>query len=201
MKRISIFAVAASVAAILACGGGDETTTSSDDGGTVATGGSYTTGGTDGALRASDLPTVSLKEPWVSMNLPTSGGNVVVSDSAVLLVAYDGGSISSYASSYGAAVEKDGWTKKEDYSTADFKAILFEKSGGELGMAVGTEQGINFVYFENLKEVTASNSRVRAAKGGSLRMNDRVQNLRAKRAKRRGKRKGGKGGKGGKGKR
>ena len=177
MKRISMIAVATTVAAILACGGGDDNAVAADDGGPVVS-----SDGTDGAggggMSASDLPSVSLTQPWSGMGLPIAGGNVVVSDSKVLLVAYDGGSISSYASSYGSAVEKDGWKKAEDYSTPEFTAILYTKADGELGMAVGVEEGINFVYFENLKEVSESDSQFRSAKRGKLSVRDRMKRRR-----------------------
>lgn len=175
MKRISMIAVATTVAAILACGGGDDDNAGGgDDGSAPVVSNDDGSGG--GGMSASDLPSVSLSQPWSGMGLPIAGGNVVVSDSKVLLVAYDGGSISSYASSYGSAVEKDGWKKAEDYSTPDFTAILYTKDDGELGMAVGVEEGINFVYFENLKEVSESDSQFRnARKGKRVSVRDRMR--------------------------
>ena len=183
MKRISMIAAATTVAAILACGGGDDDNNNNNNGGddgtvTNSDGGSTANNGGGGSMNASDLPSVSLTSPWSGMNLPTAGGNVVVSDANVLLIAYDGGSISSYASSYGAAVKADGWSQSEDYSTPEFTAILFTKGDGELGMAVGVEEGINFVYFENLKEVSESDSNFRSAKTGRLRVGDKMRRRR-----------------------
>ena len=182
MKRISMIAAATTVAAILACGGGDDNNNGGGDDGTVTNSddGSTANNGGGDSMQASDLPSVSLTAPWSGMNLPTAGGNVVVSDTNVLLIAYDGGSISSYASSYGAAVKADGWKQSEDYSTPDFTAILFTKADGELGMAVGVEEGINFVYFENLKAVSESDSNFRnAKKGGRLGVGDKMRRRRS----------------------
>ena len=174
MKRISILAASAAVAAILACGGGDE----GGDDVVVGGGGDEVTssgGGDAGGMSASDLPSVSLSSPWSSMNLPTAGGNVVVSDSNVLLVAYDGGSISSYASSYGSAVEKAGWSKTDDLSSDDFQAILYSKGSGVLGLASGVEQGITFVYMEMLKD---GGSEFKKSKGRKALMRDKLRGRR-----------------------
>ena len=106
MKRITLTALTAIGISILACAGGDDA-------------GEY-----EYEYEASDLTAVSLTSPWKSMGLPIGDGVVVASDKTVVLVAYDDATVSSLTSSYTRAIEKDGWSKADDYSTSDFTAIV-----------------------------------------------------------------------------
>jgi len=151
MKRISIATLATIGLAILACGGGEEEAAGGggDDGTTATTG---TTGATEAPAQA-ELQAVPVTDPWKSMDLPINNGTPVVSDKTHLLVAYNDGAISTYTTSYGQQIEKNGWTKKDDYSEADFTAVLYEKGGQEMGFAVGNFEGYTVVYFEDLDGV------------------------------------------------
>jgi hypothetical protein len=165
MKRISLFALTALVGAILACGGGDD-----EGGGEVSTDGASADGGSatpdnSGGMKASDLPAVPMVEPWASMNLPVQNGQVVVADANVLLIAYDTGSIPDYTASYSGAITRAGWAQKQDYSSPDFTAILYSKATDEMGFAVGQEENIYFVYFEDL-DGTPDESEFKAAQAG-----------------------------------
>ena len=170
MKRISIATLATIGLAILACGGGDEEAGGGDDGATATTTG--TTGTTEPAAAAEpELVAVAVTEPWKAMDLPINNGTPVVSDKTHLLVAYNDGAISTYTTSYGGVIEKNGWKKKDDYSEPDFTAILYTKGSQELGFAVGNFEGKTVVYFEDLDGVPEDQRIVRKkgnANRGSL---------------------------------
>ena len=152
MKRISIATLATLGLAILACGGGDEEAAA--DGTTTGTTASTTAEPAAAEpTKAADMNSVPLSDPWKSMDLPVNNGTVLVSDKTHLLVAYDSGAISTYTTSYGQQIDKQGWTKKDDYSESDFTAVLYSKGSQELGFAVGTIEGKTVVYFEDLDGV------------------------------------------------
>ena len=162
MKRLSLATLGTIGLFILACAGGEE------EGGGAAAGGEeagyeYEEGGD---LTQADLPAVQLTEPWLGMNLPLADGTVVLSDKTVMLVGYEGGSIAGLSSSYADAIQKAGWAKAEDYSTPDFTAIVFTKGAQKVGFAVGTEEGITFVYAEDMDGVSEEESAVKQAKSG-----------------------------------
>lgn len=152
MKRTSLTALAAIGISILACAGGDD-----EAGGDEYEG--Y-------EMSAEDLPAVGLTEPWKSMSLPIDDGVVVVSDKTVMLVAYDDASVSGLTGSYSRAIEKDGWSKAEDYSTPDFTAIVFKKGSQQVGFASGVEEGLTFAYMEDLDGVSEGSSAIASAKKG-----------------------------------
>jgi hypothetical protein len=152
MKRTSLTALTAIGISILACAGGDDNA-----------GGEYEY---EYEVEADDLPAVGLTEPWKSMKLPIDDGVVVVSDKTVMLVAYDDASVSGLTSSYTRAIEKNGWSKAEDYSTPDFTAIVYKKGSQQVGFASGVESGLTFAYMEDLDGVTESSSAIASAKKG-----------------------------------
>ncbi len=148
MKRISLATLATIGLTILACGGGEEE--AAGDGATAS--GSTTT--TEPAEATNVAPAaVPMTDPWKGMDLPVNNGTVVVSDSTHLLVTYNEGAISTYTTSYGQQIEKLGWSKKDDYSEADFTAVLYTKGSQEMGFAVGHYEGMTIVYFEDLDGV------------------------------------------------
>ncbi len=164
MKRLSLATLGTIGLFILACAGGDE-----EGGGGEAAGGDeagyeYEEGGGD--LTQADLPAVQLTEPWLGMSLPLADGTVVLSDKTVMLVGYEGGSIAGLSSSYADAIQKAGWAKAEDYSSPEFTAIVFTKGAQKVGFAVGTEEGITFVYAEDMDGVSEEDSAVKQAKAG-----------------------------------
>ena len=174
MKRISIATLATIGLAILACGGGDEE--GGGDDGATATTATGTTGGTTAPEPAqAELVAVPVTEPWKSMDLPINNGTPVVSDKTHLLVAYNEGAISTYTTSYGQQIEKKGWKKKDDYSEADFTAILYTKGSQELGFAVGHFEGKTVVYFEDLDGVPEDQRIVRKGRDNRHSLNRKVQ--------------------------
>ena len=91
---------------------------------------------------------VTMAEPWASMGLPVGSGLVFASDPTMMLVSYDGYQVSSLASSYGSAIGAAGWSQAEDMSTPDFTAKVFTKGNDAVGLGVGAEEGMTFVYME-----------------------------------------------------
>ena len=174
MKRISLVTLATLGLAILACGGGDE-----EGGGDATTATAGTTTGTTAEPVAdtthSAPAAVPITDPWKSMHLPINNGTVAVSDKTHLLVVYNEGAISTYTTSYGQKIEKAGWKQKDDYSEADFTAILYTKGSQELGFAVGHFEGQTVVYFEDLDGVPQDQRVVRkgAAKSHLVRETNR----------------------------
>jgi hypothetical protein len=148
---------------LLACAGGGDGATSSEGGGGE--------GGSE-EVTTEDLPEIEITQPWKSMSLPIDDGQVVLSDSTVLLIAYDGASVTSLTNKWPGAVEAAGWRKADDYSTPEFTAIIFTKQGGtqQLGLAVGVEEGVTFVYMEDLDKVPESESTVKRAKSGKRKL-------------------------------
>jgi hypothetical protein len=175
MKRLSIVALSALGIGILACGGGDEAATdgtATTDEAPPADAPADAGGGDEGG---GELMTVSLTSPWTEMGLPINDGQVVVSDTTHALVAYTQGAISTYTTSYQMAIEKAGWVKQDDYSEADFTAILFAKDNQTLGLAVGQDGGYTFAYLEDVDGKPESERMVK--KGGG------VSNLKGLRSK------------------
>ena len=91
---------------------------------------------------------VTLAEPWASMSLPVGSGLVFASDPTMMLVSYDGDQVSSQASAYGSAIGAAGWSQAEDMSTPDFTARVYTKGNDAVGLGVGAEEGMTFVYME-----------------------------------------------------
>lgn len=120
---------------------------------------------------------IQLVDPWLSMSLPIGSGLVFVSDPAMLLVSYEGDQVSSLSSSYDAAVQAAGWSLTEDLGTPEFTARVYSKGSDAVGLGVGAEEGMTFVYLEFLQgmgsgTVDASKSKVAGSKGKPVFMQD-----------------------------
>jgi hypothetical protein len=164
MKRISLATLSVLGLSILACGGGDETTSTPTPAPTAAEPAPAPAPAAEPA-GDTELLTVPLSDNWAKMDLPINDGQILLSDSKALLIAYEDGAISTYTSSYSPAIEKTGYKKADDYSSPEFTAILYTKDTQQLGFAVGHEDGFTFVYFEDLDGVPEE-ERVVSKKGG-----------------------------------
>lgn len=166
MKRLSLATLTFIGFSILACSGGSEegTTTSTEE--AAADEGTYE----EGEIEAEDLPEVAITEPWKSMNLPLSeDGQVALSDDTMLLIAYDGKSVTALNNVWPSAIEAQGWVKDWEDKTETFTAIIYKKAGSnqQIGLAIGTDEAapdVTFVYMEDLDKVPEEKSTTRNAK-------------------------------------
>lgn len=166
MKRISLVTLSVLGLSILACGGGDEAATTPAPAPEAAPAPAPVEPAPAPEPAAdAELLTVPLSENWAAMGLPINDGQILLSDSKALLIAYEEGAISTYTASYTPAIEKAGYKKADDYSSPEFTAILYTKDTQQLGFAVGQEDGFTFVYFEDLDGVPEE-ERVVSKKGG-----------------------------------
>jgi len=116
------------------------------------------------------IPAVPPTTPWTEMNLPTPEGQTIASDTTFLLVLYKGSVVDKYTGSYSDALTGGGWTKGDDYSTDGFTAIVWNKDAGQVGLAIGYEEGedITWAYMEDLKQVEEASVSSAGSKGFTL---------------------------------
>lgn len=188
MKRISLVTLSVLGLSILACGGGDEaapTPAPTPAPAEPAPAPAPAEPAPEPAPAEGDLLTVPLSDNWAALGLPINDGQILLSDSKALLIAYEEGAISTYTASYQPAIEKAGYKKADDYSSPEFTAILFTKDTQQLGFAVGQEDGFTFVYFEDLDGVPEE-ERVVSKKGGKANLGRAKGKAKAKAKKRNG---------------
>jgi hypothetical protein len=133
----------------------------------------------------------AVSAPWAAMGLPWSGGELLASDPTMLLVAWEGQSVSSIASSYDTAMSASGFSGMGLISEAELVVSSYSRADTNIGMMVITEEGLTYAYLEDVS--TVEESAVESARAGK-----RPPGISGRKGTKAGKR--GKGGKGGKSK-
>ncbi len=110
---------------------------------------------------------------------------------AMLLVAWEGQSVSSIASSYDTAMSASGFSGMGLISEAELVVSSYSRADTNIGMMVITEEGLTYAYLEDVS--TVEESAVESARAGK-----RPPGISGRKGTKAGKR--GKGGKGGKSK-
>lgn len=158
MKKFTALTIAFLGLGILACAGG------SDEEGT-------TDGTTDEAKEETkettdvDAKGAKLNSPWKEMNLPVGDGEVLVDTSEMLLVGWEGGSVTSMTQDFKARIIDAGWAVDEELVSGSQgsvnTAIIYKKDSTQIGLATGEEDGIIFAYMEDLGKVSDDDSAIR----------------------------------------
>lgn len=110
-------------------------------------------------------PASALPYPWSALNLPVGAGEVITSDNDKLLIGYESDSLLSLTNAYVGTLTAQGYVQKEDVSFPGVTALVFGKGTQMFGLATGNEEGLNFVYMEDLSNGKSSNIRSRKMPG------------------------------------
>ena len=162
MRRLSLFVLSFTTVSILACGD----LLSGDVDAVVDAVDDEIEAKDEAKTELAGSATVEMTEPWSGMDLPVGDGLVLISDDLSLLIAYPDGDRSALTDAYSSAVSGGAWEEQENYSNQEFTAILYAEGDQLLGLAVGTEQEIPFVYMEDVDK--SQDSVVKGADDGSL---------------------------------
>ncbi len=207
MRKFTALTIAFLGLSILACSGG------SDDEGTK----SEPEAPQEEVKSDLDAKGAKLNQPWKEMNLPVGDGEVLVDTSSMLLIGWDGGSITALTQDFKARIGDAGYKVSEELVSGSQgsvnTAIVYQKDKGYVGLLTGEEDGVTYVYMEDLGETVADDSTIkdpdkrggiardaRSRKGGKK--SGRSSGSKGGGGKgggQRGGRSGGKGGKGGRG--
>ena len=110
-----------------------------------------------------EMSSVPVAEPWASLNLPTSDGLVLFSDSTGMMVSHEQ-PFDAINDRYTGAMNNSDWTKADDYSDVGFTAISYNKDGTQIGLVVTGDTSGTLVMLEDLGEVPESESSFANAK-------------------------------------
>ncbi len=155
MRTFTALTIAFLGLGILACSGG------SDDEGAQ----SEAEAPRDDAASALDAKGAELNQPWKGMNLPVGEGEVLVDTASMLLVGWDGGSITSLTKDFKARIGDAGYKVSEELVSGSQgsvnTAIIYQKDKGYVGLLTGEEDGVTYVYMEDLGEDVAEDSTIK----------------------------------------
>lgn len=86
---------------------------------------------------------VELDEAWRPLGLPIGDGHVIFSNSTMLTVAYDDGSVPALAAAWVAALRRDGWTP--DFRAASDEQVTVRMVRDAQVLALGVIPGFDGV--------------------------------------------------------
>jgi len=159
MRKITALTIAFLGLGILACaGGGDE----------EATDNAKTEEPKDEAkdeAKDVDAKGAKLNQPWKDLNLPVGNGEVLVDSAEMLLIGWESGNITTVTQDFKAKIGDAGWAVEEELVSgsqgAINTAIIYKKDSVQVGLATGEEDGVIFVYMEDLGKVSSDDSAIR----------------------------------------